>query len=85
MPRNLATLGLEPPAPDAPRLDKLRFLRDFQLRVLPVNLLGLVALGIAGLPGWVLLVGAVVLVPLVFNIASLTYRLRRDGVDEDAA
>ena len=76
MPRNLATLGVEPPPADAPKPAKLRFLRDVQLRVLPLNLLGLVVLGILGLPAWILLIGVVVLMPLVFSIASLTRKLR---------
>ena len=79
MSRNLATLGLESPAPDAPKPVRLRFIRDLQIRALPFNLLGLAVLFAAGMRGWPLVAVVVAIGALVLDIAWLSFRLRRGG------
>jgi len=81
MPEHLATLGLKPPPPDAPKSAKLRFVRDIQLRALPFNVLCLGVLAAVGVDGWLVAVGAVAVGVLVLDILLLTFMTRGDGGD----
>jgi hypothetical protein len=70
------TLGLIPPGKDAARTAHIRFVRNLQIRMLPISLLmWIVVLSIA--PGWLALVVAVMVVLGALDTAYLTWRLRR--------
>lgn len=68
-------LGAPLPPPGAGRPARLRFLRDYQLRWLAVDLLLLIVLLAVGI-GWAVAVFAVGAVMLVLDIGWLTVRLR---------
>jgi hypothetical protein len=74
---SLLTLGVEPPPSNATKAERLRFIRDFQVRAVPLNAVALAVVLVVGVPGWPLVAAALVL--LLLDIAWLTLKVRDGG------
>jgi hypothetical protein len=68
----------EPPAMDTPTSERLRFIRRFYIRPLPLTLLVFVLLIVDVHRTWVFVVLAVLAVVWVQGVASLSLRIRRE-------
>jgi hypothetical protein len=71
------TLGVRPPAKGAPLSERLRFVRDFQLRALAIYLPAFIVLLIVPVSIWFVTAAAVALTLLAIDAAWLTFRIRR--------
>lgn len=72
----IGTLGLVPPPAGSRRAARLRFVRDFQLRWLPIILIALLTTALAGL-GWATRILAVGAGLLILDAVWLTVQVRR--------
>jgi hypothetical protein len=76
-PHRWALLGVAPPAPAAGKVERLRFVRDLQLRWLPINVIGLAAVALVGVGLTPLIVVAASTLVLILDAAWLTVTIRR--------
>jgi hypothetical protein len=77
--RNLATLGVPPPADPHDRVQARRFLRALLLRCFVVTLPLWVLLALVGdLPSWWFVVGGALMLALALEVLWLSHRVRRD-------
>jgi len=74
----LLTLGVEPPPPGAARREQLRFVRDLQVRSLPLGVVMFVLVVLWVRATWAILAVAVALIAQLVDTAYLTFRLARD-------
>jgi hypothetical protein len=74
--QHILTLGMSVPPAGSARLTRLRFVRDYQLRWLPITLLLLIIVAIAGIE-WATILCAVSAGLLVLDAAWLTGQVRR--------
>jgi hypothetical protein len=70
-------LGVTPPAPQAARRDRLRFVRDFQIRWFAVGVMLEILAVLCGVRATTILFPAIGTVVLALDIAWLTVKTRR--------
>lgn len=75
----LLTLGVRPPKAEADRAERLRFVRDLNLRCAAITAVVILALWFTGVSGPFMLLALVVLVTQVGDVAWLTFAVRRQA------
>ncbi len=68
----------KPPAKDALKSERLRYVRGFYIRTLPITLFAYIFIIVLGPPTWMIAMLAVVAVVWIQGFTSLSLRIRRE-------